>query len=86
MDVRRARRSRAWLAVTTSCLLAVRPLIELVGQGARRLRRQTRTRIVGDKEELMALADQCELSALVVLHGDPAGALAVYVCAHGNSP
>lgn len=45
-----------------------------------------RTAVGSDHKQLVVLTDQRELSTLVVLHGDLAGTLAVYMCAHDDSP
>lgn len=73
-------------AVAAHRLLAIRPLIELVGQIARHLRRQVRTAVRGDYPKLVILADEGKLSTVDVLHGDLVCSIAMYVRAHDNPP
>jgi hypothetical protein len=72
--------------VASRCLMALGPLVELIGQVAGHLGRQARTALAGDDMKPVVDTDQCELATGLILHRDPVCPVAMYIGAHDTFP
>ena len=72
--------------MASRCLMAVGPLIELIGQVSGRLGLQARPALGGDDMKPVVHTDQCELATGLILHRDPVCPVAMYIGAHDFFP
>jgi len=82
---RRSQSGSGW-RVASRCLMAVGPLIELIGQVSGGLGRQARPALGGDDMKPVVHTDQCELATGLILHRDPVCPVAMYIGAHDFPP